>query len=144
MEFDNDKIIKPSYRIEIFYWVLLALINPLVNGITLFLKGVHLWPVLLLVNLIIFPIYLLYARFVVPKFLFKKKYSYFILSSVVLFFVIHLVLLGIYSLFLLFDLLPDEKIFFSYNSATIFRESLWIIINMSIATAIAFIREALD
>ena len=144
MEFDNDKIIKPSYRIEIFYWVLLALINPLVNGITLFLKGVHLWPVLLFVNLIIFPIYLLYARFVVPKFLFKKKYSYFILFSVVLFFVIHLVLLGIYSLFLLFDLRPDEKIFFSYNSATIFRESLWIIINMSIATAIAFIREALD
>lgn len=144
MEFDNDKIIKPSYRIELFYWVFLGIINPLVNGITLFLKGIHLWPILLLVNLIVFPLYLLYARIVVPKFLFQKKQSYFILCIAALFITTHLVLLGIYSLFLLFDLLPEEKIYFTYSGATFLRESLWIIINTSIATAIAYIREALD
>lgn len=144
MEFDNDKIIKPSYRIEIFYWLFLTFINPLVNGITLFLKGIHLWPVLLLVNLIVFPLYLLYARFLVPRFLFKKKYPYYILSIIVLLFVVHFILLAIYSLFLQFDILPDERIFFTYNSATVLRESLWIVINTSIATAIAFVREALE
>jgi two-component system LytT family sensor kinase len=144
MEFDNDKIIKPSYRIEIFYWLFLALINPFVNGVTLFLKGIHLWPVLLLVNLIIFPLYLLYARFMVPRLLFKKKYPFYILSIIVLFFVVHIVLLAIYSFFLQFDILPDERIFFTYNSATVLRESLWIVINTSIATAIGFVREALE
>ena len=36
MEYDNDRVIKPVYNIEIFYWVLLVLMNPLVNGITVF------------------------------------------------------------------------------------------------------------
>lgn len=144
MEFDNDKIIKPSYRVEIFYWVLLVLLNPLLNGATLFLKGLHLWPILILVNALLFPIYFFYSRIIVTKFLFQKKKSRFFFYVIVLFVISHLVLSGIYSVFLLFDILPNERTYFTYNAATFIRESLWIIINTSIATAIAYIKQGLD
>ena len=49
-----------------------------------------------------------------------------------------------YSLILKFELSPLEKSYFTYNYGSIARESIWTIINMSFATAIFFIRKALD
>lgn len=144
MEFDNDKIIKPSYRIEIFYWVLLALFNPLVNGVSFFLKDIYLWSALLLINLVALPAYIFYSAVIVPKFYFLKKYRLFILISVGFFIFIHFFLYAVYSLVLQFNLQQNDEIFFSYHDATILRESLWVIINMSVATAITFIREAIE
>src|SRR5262245_12282752 len=73
MEYDNDRLIRPSYKIEIFYWALLALFNPVFNSVTYFLRDWKMWPVLLFVNLILLPLYIIYARVLVPKFLFARK-----------------------------------------------------------------------
>ena len=37
MEFDNDRVVKKTYNIELFYLGLLIVINPLVNGLLFFL-----------------------------------------------------------------------------------------------------------
>jgi len=144
MEFDNDKPVKRAYKIEILYWVLLALINPLVNSLTIFFHNGHIWWVLLLINLFILPAYLFYSNFIVPKFLFQKKYVRFFILSVSFVAAVQLLLFAIYSLILNFDLLPGERYYFSHIDSTIIRESLWCLINMSIATGIYFIKTALD
>jgi two-component system LytT family sensor kinase len=144
MEFDNDRKVKHAYKMEIFYWVLLGLINPIVNGVTIFLTDIRIWPVLLLVNIIILPAYLFYAAFLVPKFFFQRRYIYFTLVSALFFIVLQLLISAIYSLVGKFPLYPFEQAYFNYNSATIVRESVWMIINGSIAVAISFIKKALD
>jgi two-component system, LytTR family, sensor kinase len=144
MEFDNDRVIKRAYKIELFYLVLLILINPLVNCLTTFLTDFRIWVVLLLVNLAVFPAYILYSRFIVVKFLFHKKYSFFIPATILVFAGLLLFLYGLYSLILKFPLSTPEQAYFTFNYGTIARESVWIIINMSLATAISFAKEALD
>jgi len=144
MEFDNDRIVKRAYKIELFYLALLILINPLINSIAFFLTDFRIWPVLLLVNLALFPAYVLYSRFVVAKFLFQKKYSYFIPSTIAFFFLALVFLWALYSIILSFPLSEAEKKYFSVNYPAIIRESAWIIVNMALATAVSFIKEALD
>ena len=143
MEFDNDRIIKRAYKIELFYLGLLILINPLVNGLTVFLNDIRIWPVLLLVSLLVFPSYVLYTRIIVGKFLFHRRYINFVPAAI-----FFLVLLGflylVYSLILNFSLSGTEKQYFTFNYRTIIRESVWIVVNMALATAIPFIKEALD
>ena len=75
MEFDNDRPIKPAYKIEIFYWVLLAIMNPFVNSLTLFFGDIRIWGALLLANLIVLPVYLLYQGTIVSRFLFQNLYK---------------------------------------------------------------------
>ena len=143
MEFDNDRIVKRAYRIEFFYLALLILINPLVNGLIFFVNDLRMWPVLLLVSLVVFPSYVLYSRVIVAKFLLRQ--SRFNILPAVIFFLIMLGFLYVfYSLILNFSLLGIERAYFDFNYKTIIRESLWIIINMALATAIPFIKEALD
>jgi len=144
MEFDNDRPVKHAYRIEILYWILLALINPLVNSLTIFFHNIHIWWILLLINLFILPAYLFYSGFIVSKFFFEKKYTQFFVLSISFVAAIQVLLFAIYSLILNFDLLPGERYYFSHSDSTIIRESLWCIINMSIATGIYFIKTALD
>nr|ACN58859.1 putative two-component system sensor protein [uncultured bacterium BLR12] len=144
MEFDNDRIIKHAYKIEIFYWVLLGIMNPLVNSLTLFPRDIKIWIILLLVNIILLPAYLFYAAFIVPRFLFKKRYVLFILTSSLFFIGAHLLLVSIYSIVLQFGLSVNERSYFSYNYTTITRECLWILMNMSMAAAIAFIKRGED
>jgi two-component system, LytTR family, sensor kinase len=144
MEFDNDRLIKPTYRIEIFYRVLLCLANPLVNGLTIFLTDIKIWPVLLIVNIITLPAYLLYARISVPMFLLRKRYVYFSLVSLFSFLIIHAFLFAAYLMILKFGLSPAEKSYFTYSYSTIARETVWVILNMSLATAILFIRQSFD
>ena len=144
MEYDNDRPVKPSYRIEVFYWVLLILINPLVNSLIIFLKDPRIWWILLIVNLGIFPVYLLYARLTGPMLLFRRRYAFFVLLSFFFFLVLLTFLFALYSLILKFPLSAAEQSYFTYNVNTIARESLWLIVNMSLAIAIFFIRKALD
>ena len=143
MEYDNDRIIKPAYNIEIFYWVLLILINPLVNGITVFLSEWRIWLVLLFVSLAVFPAYLLYSR-LMGAFLLQKRYIFFVLGSLFFFLIIQTFLFAIYSVVLKFSLSSIAQSYFTYNYDTIIRESLWVIINMSLAIAVFFIKQALD
>lgn len=143
MEFDNDRIVKRGYSIEFFYLALLILINPLVNGLVFFSGDFRMWPVLLLVSLVVFPSYVLYSRVIVAKFLLRRS-RFNILPAVIFFLILLGFLYVFYSLILSFPLSGMEQQYFDFNYKTITRESLWIIINMSLATAIPFIKEALD
>ncbi|HET9276549.1 MAG TPA: histidine kinase, partial [Flavitalea sp.] len=143
MEYDNDRIIKPIYQIEIFYWALLILMNPLVNAITVFLSEWQIWLVLPLISLAVFPAYLLYSR-LMGAFLIQKRYMFFALGSVFCFLIIQTLVFAIYSIVLKFEVSPVAQSHFSYHSSTVIRESVWVVMNMSMALAIFFIKQALD
>ena len=85
MEYDNDRLIKPAYTIEIFYWVLLILMHPLVNIVGFFTSQWQMWLVLPLVGLAVFPAYLLFSRLMGP-FLLQQRYVFFALGSISFFF----------------------------------------------------------
>jgi len=144
MEYDNDRPVRPNYKIEIFYWALLILINPLVNSLTIFFYDTGIWWVLFIVNLIMFAAYLLYANLAGPMLLFRRRYIFFVLLSFLFFLVILTFLFAVYALILKFPLSAFEKFYFTYNKSTITREGLWCVLNMSLAIAIFFIRKALD
>ncbi len=144
MEFDNDRIIKHTCRIEIFYWVLLALMEPLVNSFSFFWNAAAMWPLLLLINTIMLPAYIFYAVLIVPKFLFKNRHAHFTLISIAFFFIMLLLAFAVYSLILNFDLSPAAVGYFSFSYVTIARAAVWIVINMSLAAAIAFIKKERD
>ncbi|MEO5892947.1 MAG: sensor histidine kinase [Ferruginibacter sp.] len=144
MEFDNDRIRKHANKIEIFYWILLGLVNPFINSLNLFSANLKFWPVLFLVNIFILPAYLFFAVFIVPRFLFKNKQLFFTFASIGFLSVIILVLFAIYSLILQFDLPTNERAYFFFSYGTIARECIWALIYMSLATAIAFIKKGLD
>ena len=143
MEYDNDRPVKTAYKIEIFYWALLALLNPFVNSLTLFWGNPAIWPVLLLVSLLTIPVYILYYG-TAPGFLLQRKIIAFILISAGYFATIHVLLLAVYSGILKFRLSGNESSYFTYTYATIIRECLWTVINMSLAVGIFFIKRALD
>ncbi|HYK44787.1 MAG TPA: hypothetical protein VEV83_06455, partial [Parafilimonas sp.] len=144
MEFDNDRPVKRPYRIEILYWILLGLMNPLVSSLTIFLHDAKTWAVVLLINLLVLPAYLFYSMTIVPRFLFQRKYVQFFALSVLFLISLQLVLFSIYSLILKFSLSPAEQSYFTYTDGTIIRENLWSVINMSMAIGIYFIKKALD
>ncbi|HYK47894.1 MAG TPA: histidine kinase [Parafilimonas sp.] len=144
MEFDNDRPVKRPYKIEILYWILLGLMNPLVSSLTIFLHDAKMWAVVLLINLLVLPAYLFYSMTIVPRFLFQRKYIQFFALSVLFLISLQLVLFSIYSLILKFSLSPPEQSYFTYTDGTIIRENLWSVINMSMAIGIYFIKKALD
>ena len=143
MEYDNDRLIRPSYKIEIFYWCLLALFNPAFNSLTYFLRDWKMWPVLLFINLIVLPLYVVYARVLVPKLLFARKQFMFFIVSLLFFaliqFVIWLINSAIGS-----QLEGIRSVYFSYTIHTTIREILWAFFNLLLALAIAYIKKALD
>lgn len=143
MEYDNDRAIKPIYKIEIFYWILLILMNPLVNAITVFSTNWIAWVILLVVSMLVFPAYLLYSR-LMGAFLIQKRYIFFLIGSVLYLLVIQTFLFACYSAILKFSIPPDARAYFTFNYETLIRDTVWIIINMSIAIAIFFIKQALD
>jgi len=100
--------------------------------------------VLLIVSLITLPAYLLYARICVPLFLFRKRNLYFALVSIFSFFIILFFLFALYLVILKFPLSDTEKGYFTFTTATIIRETVWIILNMSLAIAIFYIHQSRD
>jgi LytS/YehU family sensor histidine kinase len=143
MEYDNDRLIRPSYKIEIFYWALLALFNPVFNSLTYFLRDVKMWPVLLFVNLIVLPLYIVYARVLVPKFLFARKPVLFCFISIGFFILIQFVIWLINSA-ISSQLEGIRSMYFTYTTHTTIRELLWTFFNLLLAIAIAYIKKALD
>ncbi|HZI54013.1 MAG TPA: histidine kinase, partial [Chitinophagaceae bacterium] len=143
MEYDNDRPVKSAYKIVLFYWVLLGIINPLVNSFTLFWHEPRMWVVLFVVSLVTLPAYILYSE-IVPGFLFQRRYVAFFLISVVYFATIQVLLFAVYSVILKFPVAPENRPYFTYNYITIIRECLWTFINMSLAVGIFFIKKALD
>ena len=144
MEYDNDRKRKHTDKIELFYWGALILINPLVNAVTVFISDIRIWPVLLLVNLAVFPAYLLFSRMMGPVLLGRKRLVFFIFISTLSFIVIQAFLMLVYSLIAKFPLGPAEHAWFTYSISTLFRESLWVVVNLSLSIAIFHIRKAID
>ena len=147
MEFDNDRLVRPTYRIEIFYWALVFLFYPLINFFTFFSRDIRFLPGLIAINLVIFPLYILYAKALIPAFLFSKRYIWFGSLSIALYGVVHLLLMLIYSFFHLEDAsaqLQPLQSYFTYSAATVMRESLWFVVNVIFATTIAFLRKSFD
>ncbi len=143
MEFDNDRPVKKAYRIEILYWVLLALMNPLVNSLTVFLHDSKIWWVLFVINLFILPAYIFYSIIIVRKFLFERKYAWFFALTISFLAIIQLILFGIYSIAWDFSN-QTEQSYFTYSSGTFVREFLWSSLYTLIAIGIYFIKKALD
>jgi len=152
MEFDNDRIIKPIHKVEITGWILLCLINPVANWWNVFhdylnrstASVVADLVLIIIINLALLPAYVLYARLIVSKFLFQKRYVLFGLISIGWFVAIHAFLYAVYSIVLKFDLSRPEYAYFTYTNHTFIRESIWIVVNMLLAGAICFIRETLE
>ena len=144
MEYDNDRARRRTDRIEIFYWVLFVLIYPLINGTTLFLRDLRIWPVLLFISLLLFPAYLLYSRIMGSLFLIHHRQGAAILMTVLSFLVIVTFLFAFHSFILKFPLLPWEKAYFTFSTTTLLRESCWAILNMSFSMAIFYIRRSID
>jgi len=105
MEYDNDRIIKPPYKLELGYWSWLGMINPLINAITIFSNEWKIWPVLIFVNLIMVPVYFMFAKIVGPELLMRRRYWFCLVLSILSFLIIHLLLFAIYSLVLKFELI---------------------------------------
>jgi two-component system, LytTR family, sensor kinase len=144
MEYDNDRRIYPPHKMEIFYWVFLCLLNPLVNTMTFFWWDPVFGFVLLLANLLTIPLYFLFARFIVPRFFFAYQPFYFLLISLSFFFVTLCFLTGINSLIAGFPMNPQEQFYFTYSSRTLSRDSLWVLANMILAFTVAFLKKFFD
>ena len=143
MEFDNDRPVKKAYRIEILYWILLALMNPLVNSLTVFLHDAKIWWFLFAVNLFLLPAYIFYSVIIVRRFLFEKKYILFFTLTILFLAIVQLLVFTIYSL--IWDFSNQvEQAYFTYSFSTAVRECLWSILYTLIAVGIYFIKKALD
>ncbi|HUQ67657.1 MAG TPA: histidine kinase, partial [Flavitalea sp.] len=148
MEYDNDRPIQRQHKTEILSWIMVFLFYPLINFFTLFYGHIIFLPILFGINVLIFPLYILYSKVIVPAFLFRKRYIYFTFSTLAFFIVIQLLLMLLYSFFpydqnALGSLQMLQK-FFSYSPVTIVRESLWFLVYGLFAIQIAFLKKTLD
>jgi two-component system LytT family sensor kinase len=143
MEYDNDKKIRPLDRIEILYWVLLALFYPVINALTVFPHEWRSWFLLFFVNVLLLPIIIVYSRIIVPRTLLVHKPLLFSLLSVAVFSVCQLLILFLYQAVIDPSSEPGAS-YFRYSWAGFIRESIWIILYMFLAITIAFHKKALD
>ena len=142
MEYDNDRIIKGTYKAEVCCWILFALINPLVNSFGIFPHQKPAWIILLASSLLFLPIYMLYSGIIVPKFLFKRNYTtYGFLTALFALLVLSIVFL-LYKIAQPF-VTGTRQDYFAYSAISIARESSWLLINSCLAVAIAFLRKKL-
>jgi two-component system, LytTR family, sensor kinase len=144
MEFDNDRKLHHTYTSEIFFWTTLVILNPLVTTITMFWFMPSFSVGLLFISVFLFPAYLLYARLIVPKFLFQKKYFLFILTSIVFFILVQLLSAAIHSFILQFSLELQEQFYLISSPRTIIRDGLWILIYICLCTAFSFYKKTID
>lgn len=143
MEYDNDRIIKVTYKNELYCWILFAVISPMLNSISSFPHQKPAWWLLLTVSLLILPLYILYSRIIVPKFLFTRNWMLYGAFTMAFFLVILALIFLLYRISLLYDHDPWTY-YFSYSTSSVVRESSWIIINICLAIGIAYMRVKLD
>jgi two-component system LytT family sensor kinase len=144
MEYDNDRLIPPISRTEIILWTSLTLLNPIVNAVSLFPADPLMWLVLTGINLLLLPAYLLFAHWAVKRFLFQKKFLYFILVSAATFLILQALLASVYALITKFKPSQEALSYFTYAGKNIARESVWGIIQLALATGIAFVKKSVD
>lgn len=143
MEYDNDRIVKGTYKAEVFCWLIFTLINPVVYSLGLFPHQKSIWIVLLVVNLLLLPLYILYSRVVVPKFLFHGKWLVYGSLTVLFSLLVQTLIFLVYNI-VRSILFGGGQDYFLYSSISIVRENAWIIIHICLAISIAFLRKKLD
>lgn len=145
MEYDNDRPVKPVYKIEIFYWIGIFLFYPLINLFSFFYKGLVFSPIILLVSLLVLPIYFVFAKVIVPWLAFSKRYIWFSLATFGLYTIILAFIWLMYSILRQvehgFPDLPSLQNYFGFSSATVARESLWILVNIVLTTSIEYLKK---
>jgi two-component system LytT family sensor kinase len=160
MEYDNDRLRKRPPRLEISYWILLVLLAPLTNSIALFPHSPWMWPVLLLINALLLPAYIVYSRIIGTvltttngttitlrnsRTIRSSRTTFTILLSILSFLVIQAFLHVLYSLILKFDIRPDERAYFNFQGGpSLAREISWTLVNMALSIALFYIRRADD
>src|ERR1700761_2703793 len=154
MEYDNDKQRKRTPQLEMLYWVILVLLQPMTCVITIFPTRPLLWILPFLISCLVFPAYIIYAKIVGPtlpgeirplKHINWLSHRWFtILMTVLSFLVIQSFLLAVHSLLLKFSLPSALQAYLSPTAANLARESWWTIVNMALAIAVFYIRKADD
>lgn len=153
MEYDNDRPRKRPPKLEIFYWILLALLTPLTNSVTLFPRDPRIWPVLLLVGGLLLPTYIVYSRIMGSALtrsnrtilsIWRNPVPFIILLSILFFLIIQTFLQAIYTIILKFPLSAGEHFYFALRTPTIVRECWWTLVNMALSVALFYIRKSDD
>ncbi len=143
MEYDNDRIVPGTHRAEIICWAAVAGLPVLLNGLGSFPANGRVWLALAITSLISLPLYMLFSRLVIPRFLFGRKYIVFIACTA------GLALMAFGLVFLLFNWtdgwVPDNrKNYFAFSGWSIAREMAWVALNTFFAVFIAQFRRRLD
>jgi two-component system LytT family sensor kinase len=144
LEYDNDRLIRPSNKIEILSWAVLSIMAPSFDWLTVFHGDIPIGLLLFLVNWLVLPAYILFSRLVVPRFLYRKPAWHFIGICLACFICIQLLLAGIYSVILNLSLSVPERAYFSFTGHTLIREAFWNFVNLFFALAISFIRKSYE
>jgi two-component system LytT family sensor kinase len=144
MEYDNDRIRRHTSPTEIFYWILLGLLHPLIDSISVFPADWPGWILMVLIGGIVFPFYLVYSHLMGTFFLFRPRKAFAITFSLFSFGVILTLIYGISAFYLKFNLRPVERAYFTFNAHAIIRESCWVAVNFSLVIAILFIRKSAE
>ena len=90
MEYDNDTLRRRTSRIEIFGWIVIGLLSPVTDCITMLTAHYSSCITAIVVGGLIFPLYLLYSRFVGAMFLNDRRRILAWLLSIGSFFIIQL------------------------------------------------------
>lgn len=144
MEYDNDRPRKRAPKAEVFYWILLLLVQPVSNALTVFINTPSAWPLLLVVSLLVFPAYIIYSRIMGLALTAPGRRIFQVLLTIGFFLLIQVFLLAIFSLVLKFPLTIGQRFYFSGRSTTIIREGWWTAFNMAFSIAVFYIRRADD
>ncbi len=143
MEYDNDRLVKSTYKIELYCWIFFVVIGPVVNSISVFPYQRAAWWALIVVALLVSPLYIVYARVIVPKFLFTKKWMLFAIFTLAFFLMVHAITFLLYQVVLINDSDGWTR-YFTYAPVNIGRETSWMIINTCLAISIAYLRAKLE
>jgi two-component system LytT family sensor kinase len=143
MEYDNDRLVKKTEKIEIACWIFFVLLGTLVNSAARFPNQPAAWWLLLTVSLLVAPLYILYARLIVPRFLFTRQYGLFAALTTAALIIIFFTVFLLYKIALVFD--HDAWTgYFTWSTASVIREISWVIINGCLAVSIAYLKKSLD
>ena len=144
MEYDNDKPRKQPPKMEKFYWIMLLLLSPLTNSLTIFPQKPGVWLILLVLNGALLPAYVIYSRIMGAALDHRSRKVFPILLSLLSFLVILTFLHSVYSLLLNIHPFPTLKDYLSFHGTTIVRECWWTAVNMALSIAIYYVRKADD
>lgn len=144
MEYDNDRPRKRAPKSEIFYWIVLLLVQPVTNALTVFINAPSAWLLLLFVSLLVFPAYIIYSRIMGLALTASGRRVFSALLTIGFFLIIQVFLLAIFSLVLKFPLTIGQRFYFSLRSITMIREGWWTLFNMAFSIAVFYIRKADD